>query len=62
MLFAEMNDWWLKNTGTSITGPIKPKDNVVDQPEVFISYQWGKQKEVKQHMHTMIVEYSSIYV
>ena len=47
MLFAEMNDWWLKNTGTSITGPIKPKANVVDQPEVFISYQWGKQKEVK---------------
>ena len=44
-----MNDWWWENTGTPITGS-KPEAKVVEKPDVFISYQWGKQKEVIYHI------------
>ena len=46
VLLLEMDDWWQKKTGKRILGPAKPIAQPAEPPQVFISYQWGKQKEV----------------
>ncbi|KAF6026408.1 hypothetical protein EB796_015296 [Bugula neritina] len=46
LVSKEMDDWWLTKTGNRVVGAAEKKLDNTKNPDVFISYQWGKQKEV----------------
>lgn len=51
-----MDNWWLVKTGKRIKGDKVVENTTPTNPDIFISYQWGKQKEVNLAI-SMITSY-----